>query len=430
MSVNEVVVGAQKRSRVRWIVAAMMWAAIAINFIDRTAVSVAAPHIMKELDINTAEMGILMAGFFWTYAMLQIPAGYLADKFGQKITLGMSLLWWSIATGMTGLAVGFKSLMGLRMFLGIGEAGAYPSNAAITTKWFPKQERATIGGLFDSGSKFGGAVGMPIITWLMLTLGWKEMFVVLGALGVVWAVVWFKFFKERPEDHPGVNAEELEYIRSGQEAVVKKEMPMKWYQLLKYRNIWAMCIGFFMINYNSYFFITWLPTYLMKERGLSLTQMGLVAALPMICAVVVEVLAGYVSDRVHSSNKLSLTTTRKLFICVGLGMASCIGFSAFTDSLAATVVLLCIAKSGTVVAASQVWALPGEVAPNNMTGIVAGIQNSVSNMGGVVGPIVTGFIVTYTGHFQYALVFSAFLIFVAMINYIFLLKKVEQIKIN
>lgn len=430
MGENEICATVQKRSRTRWLVAALMWAAIAINYIDRTAISVAAPHIMKEFNFTAAEMGVLMAGFFWTYAMLQIPAGYIADKFGQKITLGMSLLWWSLATGMTGLAVGFKSMMGLRMFLGMGEAGAYPSNAGITAKWFPKQERATVGGLFDSGSKFGGAVGIPVITWLLLTFGWKEMFVILGSLGVIWALIWFKFFKNNPEDHPSVNKEELEYIRNGRVEVTNNEMPCKWYQLLKYRNIWAMCIGFFMINYNSYFFITWLPTYLMKERGLSLSEMGFVASLPMICAVVVEVIAGYASDKVHSSNKLSLTATRKLFLCVGLGMAACIGFAAFTESLVATVVFLCIAKSGTVVAASQVWALPAEVAPRNMTGLVAGIQNSVSNMGGVIGPIVTGFIVSYTGHFQYALMFSAVLIAIAMLNYIFLLGKVEQIKVD
>jgi ACS family glucarate transporter-like MFS transporter len=432
-SINDTTIEMQqvKRTRVRWMVAAMMWAAIAINFIDRTTLAIATPHIMQDLNITTEEMGMCMSAFFLCYALLQIPAGFVSEKFGQRKALGMSVLWWSIATALTGIATGFKSLMGLRMILGVGEAGAYPSNAAITRNWFPKSERATVGGLFDSGQKFGGAFGIPILTWLMLQIGWQHTFAILGALGVIWAVVWFAFFKDRPEDHKMVNKAELEYIRDGEDTVNEdKTMPMKWYQLLKYRNVRAMCIGFFMINYNSYFFITWLPMYLMKDRGLSFAQMGFAASLPLLCGAIVEVLAGYTSDKVHSSGKLSLTATRKLFLCIGLGLASFIGFAAVTESLVLTLVLLCISKSGTVVAASQVWAIPSEIAPRNMTGIVAGIQNCVANFGGVVGPVVTGFIVGSTGHFEFALLFSAILLAIAMINFIFGLGKIEPIQVE
>jgi ACS family glucarate transporter-like MFS transporter len=189
-----------------------------------------------------------------------------------------------------------------------------------------------------------------------------------------------------------------------------------------------MCIGFFMINYNSYFFITWLPTYLVQERGMDLIEMGIVASLPLLVAMVVEVIAGWSSDKIQSKGLLSLTATRKLFLIVGLLMAACIGFAAFAESAVLAVVLLCVAKSGTTVAASQVWALPSDVAPKNMTSMVAGMQNTVSNMGGVVGPIITGFIVGATGSFVPALLFSAALIIVAILNYIFLLGKVEPIQ--
>ena len=119
---------------------------------------------------------------------------YTPEKFGQRKALGMSVLWWSIATALTGLATGFKSILGMRMILGVGEAGAYPSNAAITRKWFPKSERATVGGIFDSGQKFGGAFGIPILTWLMIQIGWRGTFAILGVLGIIWAIVWFAFF--------------------------------------------------------------------------------------------------------------------------------------------------------------------------------------------------------------------------------------------
>jgi len=420
-----------KRTNIRWYVAAMMWAAIAINYIDRTVLSAAAPHIQSEFGLSPMEMGVVMSAFFWSYALLQLPAGYMADRFGQKKTLGFAVIWWSLATAVTGVATGFKSLVGLRVALGIGEAAAYPSNAGIAAKWFPRSERATVAGIFDSGSKFGGALALPLIVWMMSMVGWKETFAIVGALGVIWGVVWWWMFRETPAQHPKVNAVELAHIQDGQ---VQKQlddtsMPMKWYELFKHRNVWAMCIGFFMINYNSYFFITWLPTYLVKERHMGLLEMGFMASLPLAVAMLVEVFAGWLSDRVYKSGKLSLTAIRKTFLVVGLVMASSIGFAAFAENPMTAVILLCIAKSGTTVAASQVWALPGDVAPRNMTSMVAGVQNSVSNLGGVVGPIITGAIVGATGSFVYALVFSAALIVVAILNYLFLLGKVERIEV-
>ncbi|MFP7276137.1 MFS transporter [Bacillus paralicheniformis] len=421
----------QKKSNVRWVVAFMMWAAIAINYIDRTVLSAAAPYITEEFNLTAGQMGIIMSGFFWSYALLQLPSGWAADKYGQKKTLGFAVVWWSVATALTGLATGFKSLLGLRVALGVGEAAAYPSNAGIAAKWFPKKERATVAGIFDSGSKFGGAVAMPLIAWMIAVFDWKLTFLLIGLVGVVWGIVWMIFFKENPADHKRVNEAELAHIREGQAHMEETGggQPLKWYQLFKYRNIWAMCIGFFMINYNSYFFITWLPTYLVKERGMDLIEMGIMASLPLLTAMVVEVGAGWMSDRIYAKGKLSLTAVRKLFLIIGLAMASCIGFAAFADSAILAVILLCVAKSGTTVAASQVWALPGDVAPKNMTSMVAGIQNTVSNMGGVVGPIITGFIVGTTGSFVPALLFSAALIVIAILNYLFLLGKVKQIQV-
>lgn len=422
----------EPRSKVRWLVAGLMWSAIAINYVDRTVLSAAAPHLQSDFHLGAMEMGIVMSAFFWSYSLLQLPAGMLADRFGQKIVLGASVCWWSLATAVTGLATGFKSLVILRVMLGIGEAGSYPSNAGIATRWFPRKERATVAGIFDSGSKLGGAVALPLIAWLLATYDWKITFALTGALGLVWCVVWVFVFRDSPADHRRVNAAELAYIRDGEAAPRRDAMcaDVPWYRLFAHRNIWAMCIGFFMINYNSYFFITWLPTYLVKARGMSMMEMGFMASLPLVISMIVEVLAGLASDRVYASGRLSLTATRKLFLVIGLLMASSIGLAAFAASPLMAVALLCVAKSGTTVAASQVWALPGDVAPRNMVSRVAGIQNTVSNMGGVVGPIVTGAIVGATGSFVPALLFSSALIVIAMLNYLFLLARVEPIQFS
>ncbi|MEM5316432.1 MFS transporter [Paraburkholderia sp. JHI869] len=419
------------RSKVRWWVAGLMWAAIAINYIDRTVLAAAAPRIQSEFHLGAVQMGVVMSAFFWSYALLQLPAGFLADRFGQKKVLGFAVLWWSLATAMTGFANGFKSLVGLRVALGAGEAGAYPSNAGIAAKWFPLRERATVAGIFDSGSKFGGAIALPLIAAMLTAFDWKITFALTGLLGLVWFAFWQFSFSDSPRDHKRVNAAELAHIYSDQPAQQQdSEARPRLRKLFAHRNIWAMCIGFFMINYNSYFFITWLPTYLVKARGMTMMEMGWMASLPLLVSIVVEIAAGWASDRVYASGKLSLTATRKLFLVIGLVMASSIGFAAFADSAAVAVLLLCIAKSGTTVAASQVWALPADVAPRGAVSMVAGVQNTVSNIGGVVGPIVTGAIVGATGSFVPALVVSSALIGVAILNYLFLLGKVEPIRFD
>jgi MFS transporter, ACS family, D-galactonate transporter len=418
-----------KSTKVRWIVGGLMWLAIAINYIDRTVLSAAAPHLSKELAIPADQMGFILSAFFWSYALLQIPAGWFADRFGQKIGLGVSVGLWSLATSATGFATGFYSLFVMRLGLGIGEAGAYPSNAGIASKWFPDRERATISGLFDSASKFGGAVAMPLIVWLIALAGWRLTFAVIGAVGLGWALVWWWFFTETPEAHPMMNKSELDDIRRDQVTRHGQDrtIPMKWYELLRYRNIWAMCLGFFTINYISYFFITWLPTYLVKQRGMGMMEMGFVASLPLLSGLVAEILAGMLSDRIVRSKRLSLTATRKLFLIAGLTMALCIGLAAIAENVWIAVALLCIAKAGTTVAASQIWALPGDVAPKNMTSVVAGLQNMVSNFGGVLGPIITGFIVAQTGSFNAALLFSAAIGMLGILNYALLLGKVQPI---
>jgi len=419
----------RKKSKVRWIVAALMWAAIAINYLDRAIIAAVSPALITEFSLTAEEMGWIMSGFFWTYALLQIPAGWLADKIGQKKTLGWAVGWWSVATAMMGIATGFKSLLVMRFILGAGEAAAYPSNAGIASRWFPDKERSFVSGLFDSASKFGGAVAMPLIVWLIVVFDWRITFIIFGSLGIIWVLFWLVFYTDTPEKHNMINQEEIDYIRAGQaqKHSADAKPAMRWYQLLRYKSIWAMCLGFFTINYTSYFFITWLPAYLVKEKGMDLLTMGFVAALPLLCGMVAEITAGWASDRMHSSGRYSLTFTRKSILILGMALALCVGFAPLTDSVVLTVILLCVARSGTAIAASQVWSLPGDVAPNNMVSTVAGLQNTISNFGGAFGPIITGIIVTTTGNFTWALIFSAILLGLGMLNYIFLLGKVKQI---
>ncbi|WP_392552507.1 MFS transporter [Orbus wheelerorum] len=417
----------KQKSYVRFHVAILMLFATVINYLDRTVMSAAAPMIEKDLHISPQAMGWIMSAFFLSYACCQIPAGFLADRFGQRKTLAGSVAWWSIATAATALATSPAGFIFARVFMGVGEAAAYPCNGGVTAKWFPDRERGRVTALFDSGSRFGTAFAMPLVVWIISQWGWHAAFFICGGLGLAW-VVWWLIVYQDPEKHPTISTAELKYIRDGQ---VKKEgidkvQPMKWYQLLKYRNVIAMCIGFFMLNYAVYFFITWFPTYLMKERGLSLTEMGFVAMLPPLCGVIGQWIGGWLLDFVYIKTN-NLNIARKINLVGGMLVATLITFAGLVDSITIMMVLLCASYVGLAFAGSAIWCLPADIAPRNMTSVLGGIQNTVSNCGGFLGPIVTGYIIGATGSFMYALMVSGAACLIGALVYLFMLKDIKPI---
>lgn len=419
-----------KKTNIRWIIAILMWAAITISYLDRTVMSAAAPDIMKDFHIDPTTMGVIMSAFFWSYAAFQIPAGWLADKIGQKTCLAISIIWWSIATIFTAIAKSIAGLINARVFMGIGEAAAHPCNAGIAAKWFPDKERGKVTAIFDSGTKFGTAFAMPLVAILVAMFGWRMPFIICGFLGIVFAALWIFYYND-PEKHKFISKEELFYIRNGQ---VKKEgidkiHPMKWYKLLKYRNVIAMCVGFFIFNYTMYFFITWFPAYLIDERGMHIMKMGYFAMLPPFCGIIGQWSGGIFTDYMYEKTK-SLNIARKINLIGGTLLSSTIGFAAFAESDILAIALLCLCYAGLAFAASAIWSLPGDIAPRNMTSVLGGIQNTASNCGGIVSPIVNGAIVAATHSYVLALVISGICCLITAAIYLFMLRNIRPIEIN
>jgi ACS family glucarate transporter-like MFS transporter len=258
--------------------------------------------------------------------------------------------------------------------------------------------------------------------------GWRAAFIISGALGFILTAFWWWYYRE-PEEHKYMNAAELKYIRDGQ---IKRDgrggkQPMQWYDLLRYRNIWAMCLGFFTTNYVSYFFYTWFPVYLTTVHKMPLMKMGLVASVPIIIAMFAEMSAGLVADKLYARG-WPITKVRKTILVIGEVMGVSIALAVFAHTIVWAIVLMTICKSGQTMANSQVWTLPGDVAPQNMTSQVASLQNTVSNLAGVVGPIVTGLILQFTRSFDYALFVIAGIAVLGALNFLFLLGKVEPIQ--
>ena len=209
-----------KKTNYRWIVCGFLWVAVAVNYVDRTALSAATPIIMKEFNIDGTEMGIIMAAFFWAYALLQVPMGYIADKFGQRIVYSIAVAWWSIAQMCIAVCSSLFGFVTARLFLGVGEAGSYPCNVGVVSKWFPKHERSRATAIFDSASKFGNAFAMPVVVGLITMFTWHAPFLIFGAIGIVWAILWWFFYND-PRKSKYTNKAEVAYIEQDGSAIVK-----------------------------------------------------------------------------------------------------------------------------------------------------------------------------------------------------------------
>lgn len=233
-------------TRVRWGIVGMAFLGTTINYVDRANLAVAAPFISDDLKLGSFQTGLILSGFFWTYAIGQLLAGYLVDRFGARIMYTFSAVWWSVFTAATAIAQGFASLLGFRLLLGIGESPAYPSNVKATGEWFPKQERGLATGIYDSGARAGTAAAAPIVAGLIALMGWRGSFVVTGAVGLLWAAAWVWFYR-RPRRHWMASEAEVEYIEAGQDhepegeehrvSEADERSRIRWIDLLRYRAV-------------------------------------------------------------------------------------------------------------------------------------------------------------------------------------------------
>lgn len=425
MRTNEV-----SRTGVRWKVVTLIFLATAINYLDRANLSVAAPVLMKELNIDAAAMGVIMSAFFWSYSLMQIPSGVIVDRLGSKVAYSISIAWWSLASALTSIVNSFATLFGIRALLGIGEAPAFPTNTKVISQWLPKEERGVANGIFSAGITVGSAFTPPIITWLMVTFSWRISFVITGAVGFVWLIFWLVYFRNKPREFPGISEEELKHIESGMEQYVSAEAKIKWYQLLKYRNVWGLILGFFAQDYILYVFITWLPGYLVLARHMTILKMGFYAMIPYIFACFATIFGGWLSDYLIKNKGYSPLMARKMIMTIGMFISVAITPAAFVESATLALVLLTISLGGMMFANGAIWAVATHIAPPGASGTLAGIQNFLGNLGGIAAPIVTGYIFKISGSFVPALLTAGIIALVGACCYLFLIKEPINLKGN
>jgi ACS family D-galactonate transporter-like MFS transporter len=414
--------------KIRWLMIWLCFLANAIGYIDRTNIAVAAPAIRAELGINATAMGLVLSAFFWTYAFMQLPAGWFIDRVGVRIALALAVGWWSVFTAVTGAARGVTQFVAARLMLGLGEAASNPSFAKVAFNWFPRSERGLACSIFNSGSTAGSALSLPLVTWLIVAVGWRGSFIATGALGLVWAIAWWFFYRD-PERWRAVAPEQVDRLLAQRgQPVAAAAAKISWFDLFRYRSVWGLMIGLFCLNFAIYFFITWFPSYLLQARGFSLVGLGTLGSLPALMGVVGNWVGGATSDRLMRMG-WSPTRARKTCLVGGMLVSSCIGFSAFVESNVACLALFTLAYGSLSFAGANCWTVVSEIAPTPAhVASIGGIQNCAGNLAGILLTTFTGIVLTLTsGSFLIPLAVAGGMCVVGAMSYLFLLGKVEPL---
>ncbi|MFT4280856.1 MFS transporter [Microbacterium sp.] len=415
-----------KASKIRWLIAIACAIGLAINYIDRSAISVSLPFMTQDFHLTPTEQGLILSAFSWSYALMQIPAGRLIDRFGERLMFGASVLVWSVFTGLTAIASSFGVLLGLRLGLGIGEAGAYPSSAKTVARWFNPRQRGRATAVYDSGARIGSAVATPLIVAIIAIWGWRSVFVLAFVIGVLWTAGWWALYRH-PEALRSVNQAELDFINEGRaEAPATQERPMALGKLLRFRTVWAMMLGFFCVNFMVTFFLTWFPSYLVNERGFDLLGLGVFGAIPPIAAIAGSWIGGLVGDALLARG-WTLTRVRKTCLVSGMLICSVIALAAVAPESWQVLTLMSISYAAASFTIVTIWCLPADVAPTGTVASLGASQNFFSNIGSALSPIVIGALYGATGSFVFPLVLSGAVAVAGALIFGLMLRRVEPL---
>jgi MFS transporter, ACS family, D-galactonate transporter len=393
-----------------WIVIGLLSTVAVINYVDRGSLSVAAPAISSELHLDPVRMGVLLSGFFWSYAALQFVAGWLADRCSVVWVLGVGLVIWSAATLATGLTSGLAALLLCRVVLGAGESVAFPCYSKVIAANFPSERRGVPNSMIEAATKLGPAVGTLLGGILLARYGWRTLFLFLGAGSLIWLVPWLAWAprslapgEEKRAESPGILA------------------------IAARRDAWGTFLGNACYTYSYYFLLTWLPSYLVQARHLTPEAMGVLGSLPYFAAAAAAIVCGWLSDAWIRRGETP-TRVRKTFVATGFLLSTVMVGAPLVRELHTSIALLCVGYVAFGILASNHWAITQTLAGAGAAGTWTGMQNTIGNLSGIVAPIATGFIVKATGSYFWAFASPAVLAVAGACSYLFLVGEVAPIE--
>jgi ACS family D-galactonate transporter-like MFS transporter len=398
---------------------------IFINYIDRGNLSIAAPLLKDDLGLSLYQLGILFSSFFWTYAIFQIVAGWLVDRFPVNWVLALGILLWSVATFGTGLVRGFTLLLVMRLVLGIGESVAYPSYSKIISRHFSESQRGRANSLICAGQASGPAIGTLLGGMLIAHVGWRLFFMVFGVASSLWLLPWLSYLRKPARSN------EQESALGGGDAGVRsaRESPcsVTILQILKQRSAWGTFGGLFAYNYIWYFFITWLPTYLVRDRQFSVKTMSIVTGLAFFMLAISALASGWLSDKWIAAGGTP-TRVRKTFTGAGPVIAATIVLVGIVANHAAAMAILMLVCIGLGMCTSNLWSVTQTLAGPATSGKWTGLQNFTGNLAGWTAPTLIGLIVQRTGSFFYVFVITSVVSLLGAVSWIFVVGPIKQVE--
>jgi MFS family permease len=405
-------------SRTRYLVVVFAVILAIIQYIDRVAISQAAPLISRDLGLNKEQMSLVFAAFTLAYALFEIPTGYMGDRMGAKRVLIRVVLWWSFFTAATGWVWNLTSLVVVRFLFGAGEAGCFPNIARAFNRWLPLDERVRAQGILWMFARWGGAIAPLLLVLVLQYVNWRRAFELFALLGVVWCVFWWRWFRDRPADHPKVNAAELALMPAVEGKSDHPKMP--WGVMFSSPSLWLLWLQYFTLSYAWYFFVTWFPTYLLEVHKYDLKVQGaILAGLPLFFGGFGSLFAGYVTPAIVRMTG-SVRTTRSILGFSGQALAGCCLIAAtFFQQPILAVLSIALASFFNDVTMPGSWTTCMDIG-GRFTGTVSGAMNMMGNFGGVVSPIVLGAIVQRTGDWNLTFYLTGALYFVGATCWLFI----------
>ena len=377
----------------RWAIVGLLFTASMINYFDRATISFALPLISKELHLGPEAKGVLLSAFFWSYTLMQIPIGVLADRVNLRWLYAGAFALWSVSQGLMGLATGFASLVAFRVLLGIGESIYLPGGSRIVSLMFAPRERGLPCGVFDAGTRTGLVIEGVLVPFMLTHYGWRRTFAFVGFSALVWLAPWFAITPRQLRAAP-IAAGSMSFARS-------------FAALLTNRNLLGVCLGFFCFDYYWYFLVNWLPDYLVTVRGLTIVRAGLYASLPYFVFGISEPIGGWLADRLAPI--YGETRARKGIVTVAFMMGLSLIPAARVNSPAAAVALI-IGGCLVGLATGNLLVILQRCAPPEQIGLWTGVYNTVGNVAGILSPIITGVLIAKTGSYTPPFVLAAALI--------------------
>jgi len=401
----------------RWAVVVLLALAALISYIDRINLASALPEIRKSIPLSPEASGVLLSSFFWMYTFLQVPAGWVVDRYGVRWPFTFGLLLWSMVSASTALAATLGEMIAARLLLGFGESIVTPGAMHYIRMKFPEQNRGLAIGIFLAGTKWGPAIGAPVAAYLVAAYGWRPMFVMTGLGGLIWLLPWLLIVKKKAHDWAPPRLS------------IPNEPPttdtVSWKAVFSTPVIWGILLGTFCYNYFVYFCMTWMPTYFKERNQLSLTGSGWFTFLSFGGMAIIAMLAGFVADLLIARGREAVTV-RKSFTIAGFLVASSAVIAVFTDSRPIALCVAVLSLSGLGLTTANYWGLTQTLMPASAIGTVAGLQNTAANLAGIAAPWLTGIMVQQTGRFDAPLMALGFWMAVGVASYVFLVRQPKK----